>query len=50
MVQDWETGFVGNNPRTTSGLVKRETLAQLMVRKFRPIQAQRDRQSFQRAA
>ena len=50
MVQDWETGFVGNNPRTISRLAKRETLAQLLVRKFRPILAQRDRESFQRAA
>ena len=39
MLQDWEQGFVGNNPGTISGLPRRETLAQVLVRSFRPIQA-----------
>ena len=50
MLQDWEKGFVGNNPGAISGLAKRETLAQVLVRSFRPIQAQRDRAALPRAA
>ncbi|MGX7951240.1 hypothetical protein ACWPM1_01630 [Tsuneonella sp. HG249] len=50
MLQDWEKGLVGNNPGTMSSLAKRETLAQVMVRAFRPIQSHRDREEFRRAA
>ncbi len=50
MLQDWEKGFVGNNPGTISGRAKRETLAQVLVRAFRPIQAHRDREALPRAA
>jgi hypothetical protein len=41
VLQDWEHGFVGNNPGTVSGLAKRASLARVMVRAFRPIQARR---------
>lgn len=50
MLQDWEKGFVGNNPGAVSGIAKRETLGQVMVRAFGPIQASRDREKFARAA
>ena len=50
MLQDWDKGFVGNNPGTTSRLARRETLAQVLVRAFRPIQAERDREVLRRAA
>ncbi|MFA9201165.1 MAG: hypothetical protein ACEQR8_08270 [Cypionkella sp.] len=52
MVQDWEQGFVGNKPGTIAGLAKSETLAQVMVRAFRPIPARssRERQRLPRAA
>ena len=50
MLQDWNKGLVGNNNGTTSGLPKRESLAQVLVRAFRPIQAQRDRDALRRAA
>jgi hypothetical protein len=50
MLQEWENGFVGNNPGTISGLAKRETLAQVLVRAFRPIQMQRNREVLRRAA
>ncbi|MFA9201727.1 MAG: hypothetical protein ACEQR8_11210 [Cypionkella sp.] len=50
MLQDWDKGFVGNTPGTISGLAKRETLARVLVRAFRPIQAQRDREGLSRAA
>ncbi|ANY18976.1 hypothetical protein A6F68_00441 [Tsuneonella dongtanensis] len=50
MLQDWEQGLVGNNRGTISGLAKRETLAQVMVRAFRPIQARRETESLPRAA
>ena len=50
MLQDWDKGLVGNNPGTISGLAKRETLAQVMVRAFRPIHAGRDREELRRAA
>ena len=50
MLQDWDQGFIGNTRGTISGLAKRETLAQVLVRAFRPIQAQRDREALPRAA
>jgi hypothetical protein len=50
MLQDWEKGFVGNNPGKVSGLARRETLGQVLVRAFAPIQAHRERGEFARAA
>ena len=50
MQQDWENGLVGNTPGTISGLAKRETLAQVMIRAFRPIHARQDRERLPRAA
>jgi hypothetical protein len=50
MLQNWEQGLVGNNPGTISGLAKRETLAQVLVRAFRPIHAHREREGLRRAA
>jgi hypothetical protein len=50
MPQDWNNGLIGNNPGTTFGLAKRETLAQVLVRAFRPIEAQRERDERRRAA
>ena len=50
MLQDWEEGFVGNNPGGISGLAKRETLGQVLVRAFGRVQSHRDRHEFARAA
>lgn len=50
MLQDWEQGFVGNNPGFTSRLARRETLGQVLVRAFTPIQAQRVPEERRRAA
>ena len=50
MLQDWENGLIGNTPGTVSGLARRETLAQVMIRAFRPIQAQRTREELPKAA
>jgi len=50
MLQDWEDGLIGNSPGTVSRLAKRESLAQVMVRAFRPIQASRRQAEFARAA
>jgi hypothetical protein len=50
VLQDWEHGFVGNNPGTVSGLAKRASLARVMVRAFRPIHARRLHQELATAA
>jgi hypothetical protein len=50
MLQKWEDGLVGNNPGTISALAGRETLAQVLVRSFRPIQARREQEALRRAA
>lgn len=50
MLQEWENGLVGNTPGTVSGLAKRETLAQVMIRAFRPLHARRVREELPRAA
>ena len=50
MLQDWEQGSVGNNPGTISGLAKRETLAQVLVRSFRPVEPHQNRGRLRRAA
>ena len=44
MLQDWNDGLIGNNPGTISGLAKRESLARVMVRAFRPVYARRRQQ------
>jgi len=43
MLQQWEDGLIGNTPGTVSGLAKRESLAQVMIGAFAPIQARRRR-------
>ena len=50
MLQDWENGLIGNTPGTISGLAKRETFAQVLVRAFRPIQVRREREELAKAA
>ena len=50
MLQNWENGLIGNTPGTVSGLAKREPLAQVMIRAFRPIHARRERRELPRAA
>ena len=50
MLQDWEDGLIGNTRGVVSGLAKRETLAQVMIRAFRPIQARRAVEELARAA
>lgn len=50
MHRDWEDGLIGNNPGTTFGLAKRETLAQVLVRSFRPNPVRRIRERLPRAA
>ena len=50
MLQEWENGLIGNTPGTISGLAKRETFAQVLVRAFRPIQARRTSEELARAA
>ena len=50
MLQEWEDGLVGNNPGAISGLAKRETFAQVLVRAFRPIAARRRHEELRRAA
>ena len=43
MLQQWDDGLIGNSPGTVSGLAKRESLAQVLVRTFEPIHARRRR-------
>lgn len=50
MVQEWEQGFVGNNPGRVSGLPRRETFAQVLVRAFDQVRSRRPEAPFQRAA
>ena len=50
MLQDWEDGFIGNNPSTTSRLAPRASLAQVMVRAFEPILLRQRRENLRRAA
>ncbi len=49
MLKAWEDGSIGNTPGTVSGLAKRDSLAQVMVRAFQPIQVRR-REVLARAA
>ena len=50
MLQKWEDGLIGNNPGTVSGLARRASLAQVMVRAFQPIAARRRQAELARAA
>ena len=50
MLQNWESASIGNTPGTISGLARREPLAQVLIRAFRPIQARREREELPRAA
>ena len=50
MLQDWENGLVGNTHGVISGLAKRETLGQVMIRAFRPIHARRLNEELPKAA
>jgi len=50
MLQKWEDGLIGNNPGAVSGLARRASLAQVMVRAFEPVQARRRREELARAA
>ena len=50
MLRNWEDGLIGNNPGTISGLAKRETLAQVLVRSVRPILMEPVRERLRRAA
>jgi hypothetical protein len=49
-MREWEDGLVGNSPGVVSGLAKRETLAQVLVRAFRPVQTRREAEVLRRAA
>jgi hypothetical protein len=50
VLQDWNDGLIGNNPGIVSGLAKRESLARVMVRAFRPVYARRRQQELASAA
>ncbi|GGE03626.1 hypothetical protein GCM10011515_24050 [Tsuneonella deserti] len=50
MPSDWDEGLIGNNQGRVFGLAKRESLAKVMVRAFRPIQARRHARELPAAA
>ncbi|WP_162935697.1 hypothetical protein [Tsuneonella amylolytica] len=50
MLQEWENGFVGNNAGRISGLPRRETFAQVLVRAFGEVQAASGETVLRRAA